>query len=118
MKGEADEFDLQYDERNGFPETPANQIIDWREFCCDIVSSEADGEQVILDVIEENYEEWVDLRPYIIESPMAVSVHDKFYKILDQFRLNHVRHMMVYDPANGDLKGVITRKDLFAYMGL
>ncbi len=66
-------------------------------------------------MIEENYEEWIDLRPYMIESPLTVSLHDKFYKILDQFRLNHARHICVIDPSNGAIKGVITRKDLFAY---
>ena len=84
----------------------------------DIHSNEANAESVILDVIEENYEEWIDLRPYMIESPIAVSVHDKFYKVLDQFRINHCRHMMVIDPSDGQTKGVITRKDIFAYNGL
>ena len=44
-----------------------------------------------------------------------VSYHDKFYKVLEQFRINHCRHLMVLDPANGALRGVITRKDIFAY---
>ncbi len=69
-------------------------------------------------MIEENYEEWIDLRHYMIESPLTVSLHDKLYKILDQFRLNHARHICVADPSNGSIKGVITRKDLFAYNGL
>ena len=73
---------------------------------------------MILDVIEDNFEEWIDLRPYIIESPFSVSLHDKFYRIVEQFRINHCRHMCVVDPSNGELKGVITRKDIFAYNGL
>lgn len=93
-------------------------MLDWRIFCVDILSTEADGEKVILDVVEENYEEWIDLRPYMIESPMAVSMHDKFYKVLNQFRINHLRHMCVLDPSNGKLTGIITRKDIFAYNGL
>ena len=71
-----------------------------------------------MDVIEDNFEEWIDLRPYIIESPFSVSLHDKFYRIVEQFRINHCRHMCVVDPSNGELKGVITRKDIFAYNGL
>ncbi len=114
----ADEFALDYDEKNGFPLTPANEKLHWAEFNVDIMSSEADAQNVILDVIEENFEEWIDLRPYMIEAPMQVTVHDKFYKVLDQFRINHCRHMMVVDPSNGTLKGVITRKDIFAYNGL
>lgn len=83
LGGNSDEFDLEYDEKNGFPITPESQILDWTKFTIDVMSTEADGEQVILDVIEENYDEWIDLRPYMIESPMAVSMHDKFYKVLE-----------------------------------
>ena len=68
--------------------------------------------------MENNNEEWVDLRPYMIESPLTVSVHDKFYRVLEQFRINHLRHLLVIDPANGSLQGIITRKDIFAYNGL
>lgn len=77
--GSAEEFYLDYDEKHGFPATPTNALVPWTEFCADIHSNEADGEKVILDVIEENYEEWIDLRPYMIESPLTVSLHDKFY---------------------------------------
>lgn len=73
---------------------------------------------MLTGVIEDNHEEWVDLRPYMIESPMTVTLHDKFYKILEQFRINHCRHMCVIDPSDGSIKGVITRKDIFAYNGL
>ena len=113
--GNANEFDLEYDAKNGFPSTPEHKILSWEEFQTDIHSTEADAEHVILDVIEENYDEWIDLRPYMVESPIAVSIHDKFFKVLDQFRINHCRHMMVVDPSNGDLKGVITRKDIFVF---
>lgn len=97
---------------------PDHEKLHWSDFNVDIYSTEADAQTVILDVIEENFEEWIDLRPYMIESPLTVSVHDKFYKILEQFRINHCRHMMVVDPSTGSLRGVITRKDIFAYNGL
>ena len=84
----------------------------------DIHSTEADATHVLADTIEDNHEEWVDLRPYMVESPISVSIHDKFHMVLEQFRINHCRHMMVTDPSNGALKGVITRKDIFAYNGL
>lgn len=117
-KSTAHEFELDYDEKNGFPVTPQSKILPWTNFLVDIFSSEADAEHVILDVIEENFEEWIDLRPYMIENPITVSQNDKFQKVLDQFRLNHCRHLMVVDPSNGNLTGVITRKDLFAYNSL
>ena len=89
--GTVDEWDLEYDAKNGFPETPAHKALGWHEFPVDIYSSEADATEVIADVIEDCHEEWIDLRPYMIESPIAVSVHDKFYKVLEQFRINHCR---------------------------
>jgi len=113
--GHVDEWDLEYDARNGFPETPAHKALGWSEFEVDIYSNEADATDVLANVIEDCHEEWIDLRPYMIESPLTVSVHDKFYKVLEQFRINHCRHLLVIDPANGALKGVITRKDIFSY---
>lgn len=108
---------MDYDALNGFPDTPNHLVLPWETFNANINSTEADPE-VALDIIEENYEEWVDLRPYMIESPMTVMLQDRFYKVLEQFRLNHLRHMCVIDPSNGALRGIITRKDIFAYNGL
>ena len=106
---------LDYDENNGFPRTPHEKVLSWKEFETDIFSSEADAENIILDVIEDNYEEWIDLRPYMIEHPLTITVHENFQTVLTQFRINHLRHLMVIDPSNGDLKGIVTRKDIFAY---
>lgn len=117
-KSASHEFELTYDEKNGFPPTPPSKVLSLNNFGVDIFSNDADAEHVIMDVIEENFEEWIDLRPYMIENPLSVSQHDKFYKVLDQFRLNHCRHLMVVDPSSGNLAGVVTRKDLFAYNSL
>lgn len=118
VSGHAAQWDLDYDNKNGFPDTPKHKLLPWTTFRHNIFSREADAEHVIVDIIEDNYEEWIDLRPYMIESPIAVSVHDKFFRVLEQFRINHTRHMCVIDPSDGALKGVITRKDIFAYNGL
>ena len=93
-------------------------MLGWDHFLVDIYSTESDATDVLQNVIEDCPEEWIDLRPYMIESPLTVSVHDKFYRVLEQFRINHCRHMMVIDPSDGQTKGVITRKDIFAYNGL
>ena len=106
---------LDYDENNGFPRTPHEKVISWREFETDIFSNEADATNVILDVIEDNYDEWIDVRPYMIEHPLSVTVHESFQNVLTQFRINHLRHLLVIDPSNGALKGIVTRKDIFAY---
>lgn len=115
LAGHADEWSLDYDAQNGFPDTPERSRLGWRDFPVDVYSNEADATEVLENVIEDCHEEWIDLRPYMVESPMTVSVHDKFYKVLEQFRINHCRHLLVIDPANGALRGVITRKDVFNY---
>ena len=76
-QGDSQMHGLDYDENNGFPRTPHEQVIDWRNFMTDVYSNEADAEHC-LDVIEENFEEWIDLRPYMIEHPPTVTVHDCF----------------------------------------
>jgi len=54
----------------------------------------------------------------MIEHPYHVYNHDDLYKCLEMFRHLHLRHLPVVTPSDGRLCGVITRKDLFAYMGL
>ena len=68
---------LDYDEKNGFPQTPHEKVLCWRNFTNNVYSGDADAE-CVLDVIEENCEEWIDLRPYMIEHPPSITVHDCF----------------------------------------
>ena len=103
---------------NGFPRTPEDQLVHWSEFTHHVESKEADATDVLANVIDDCFEEWLDLRPYMIEFPEQVTIHEQFHRVLERFRTNHCRHMMVVDPSNGALRGVITRKDLFAYNGL
>ena len=51
-------------------------MLPWTEFMHDIDSCEADATHVLENVIEECFEEWLDLRPYMIEEPEQVSIHD------------------------------------------
>mmetsp|Transcript_35690 Transcript_35690/g.43690 ORF Transcript_35690/g.43690 Transcript_35690/m.43690 type:complete len:148 (+) Transcript_35690:1918-2361(+) len=98
--GFSSQFSLDYDENNGFPSTRRSAILPWTLFTVDIYSSEANAERAI-DVMEENFEEWVDLRPYMIEYPHTCSIYESFQQVLTQFRINHLRHLMVVDPSNG-----------------
>ena len=109
---------MEYGEHNGFPKTPGDKIVPWQEFNTDVYSTEPDAAWALENVIDDCYEEWIDLRPYMIEYPITVSIFDKMYTVLDCFRLNHLRHLCVIDPADHSLKGVITRKDLFKFMHL
>jgi len=42
-QGDSQLHGLTYDENNGFPRTPHNDTVDWREFSCDIFSTDADA---------------------------------------------------------------------------
>lgn len=111
-------FEFDYDAQNGYPETPEDLKLDWVHFNADILSTEWDTKAVVSDVVDANPDAMVDLRPYMIEGPQSVTMQTKFYRVLEQFRLNHLRHMPVVDPSTGKIKGIITRKDIFRYNGL
>ena len=54
----------------------------------------------------------------MIVYPYTASTHDSLYRVLEYFRHMHLRHLPVLEPADNSLVGIITRKDLFAYMHL
>ena len=111
-------FALDYDALNGFPETPKENILNWSEFNTNVNSDEVDATYVLENIVDQYSEEWLDLRPYMIENPLKVSVYAKMKDVLELFRMHHLRHLIVVNPNDGQLAGVVTRKDLFAYMGL
>lgn len=51
----------------------------------------------------------VDLRPYIIENPEMCTRFDYLPKILKRFRHMNLRHIIVVNPVNGTIEGMITR---------
>ena len=111
-------FHNDFDRDNGIPLTPVEKIINWEEFNVDIYSTEYTGKKVLDEVCEVYPDQSVDLRPYIWENPMSVTIYTKFERILEVFRMHHLRTLNVVNPNNGDLEGVITRQDMFAYMSL
>lgn len=72
----------------------------------------------LAETMDAYHEELIDLRPYMWESPFTVHAHDTLSRCVELFRLHHLRHLPVVNPANGECIGVITRKDLFTYMSL
>jgi CBS domain-containing protein len=60
----------------------------------------------------------IDIRPYIIDTPYLAQSTDRLQKILNIFRHMHLRALPVTNPGTGELEGIITRQDIFAYMGL
>lgn len=96
---------------------PSEILLDWRDLCTDFVSTERKWDEVA-EVIMNNPNERIDLRPYMILSPMVCTTTDRFQKVLDVFRFMQLRMLCVISPVDGSLQGVITRENLFAYMSL
>ena len=63
----------------------------------------------VINMLKLNKDELIDFRPYIIENPITVFINDPLMKLVDLFRKMHLRHMIVIDPRNGKLVGIITR---------
>jgi len=54
----------------------------------------------------------------MIDNPYKVVTTDYLTKVVDVFRKMDLRHLLVVNPDNGKLKGIITRKDIFRWMEL
>ena len=109
-------YSCKYDEAHGWPQTPEEELIDWTHFCMNIYSDEVSADYVLKEIIPNYSEEWLDLRPYMIESPIKISVDTTLEDALELFYLLHLRHLIVTDPHNGKIAGIITREDIYKYM--
>ena len=109
------EFSSHWDERVGYPVTPKSQVLHWRKFNVNIYSDEVEPGN-ILHTLKNDDNELIDLRPYMIEFPQKVSRFSKLSKALELFRTYHLRHLLVINPRDDSLAGIITRKDLDAFM--
>jgi len=109
------QFSVDWDERCGFQPTPADELIHWSKFNQNIYS-DAPEESEALAALEGNDEEWIDLRPYMIEFPQKISRFAKVSKALEIFRTYHLRHLLIINPMDDTLAGIITRKDLDSFM--
>ena len=52
----------------------------------------------------------------MIVQPLKLDQFAHFGDALDLFRQHHMRHLLVVSPVDGGLVGVVTRKDLDAFM--
>jgi len=75
-------------------------------------------DDMVKDICEKHKDELIDLRPYMIENVHKCTRFDYLPLILNTFRYNHLRHLVVVNPINNRLEGVITRQDIFMYMPL
>jgi CBS domain-containing protein len=111
------EFSNQEDAEK-FPETPHQLILPWRHFGRDFWSKDKKVTREVKSVCEyyENY--MVDLRPYLIESPVTVFTTDSLKNCVELMRNMYLRHLIVISPVDGSLQGIITRQDLFLWLDL
>ncbi|CDW75014.1 UNKNOWN [Stylonychia lemnae] len=70
----------------------------------------------VKDVCDQNMDKKMDLRCYMEHSPHFVQPQDSAQKVLDVFRLHHLRYLPVVDKDQ--VIGIITRQDLFTYMSI
>ena len=87
--------------------------VTWENFNCKFNDVQPKYSE-IEPYVQENVAKRLDLRPYMEQSPHFVSPRDNLQKVLDVFRLHHVRYLPVVE--NEQVVGIITRQDLFAYM--
>jgi CBS domain-containing protein len=86
----------------------SDDILDWTKFCTDINSTNRAYEEV-QEIVEESINLSLDVRPYMVHHPYLAFTHDSFAKVLDIFRLMHLRHLPVISGNDGELRGMITR---------
>jgi hypothetical protein len=72
-----------HDDYKKYPMQPA--VLKWEELNQDLHSNIRDYRD-IETIASQNGDKELDLRPYMIERPYTVSIHDKFPKILNIFR--------------------------------
>ena len=94
-----------------------NESLNWRLFNVDFYSHDRNYQEVA-DICEDHKNKLIDIRPYIIDTPYLAQSTDRLQKILNIFRHMHLRALPVTNPGTGELEGIITRQDIFAYMGL
>lgn len=106
------EFDKEY------PPLEKEYIVPWQCFIRDFESKDLVFTPELKDLCESKGHRLVDFRPYMIASPYTVKTTDSLEKCVQVFRFMHLRHLPVVHPGTGELRGMITRKDLFKFMDL
>ena len=81
-----------------------------------ITSDEVSADYVLEKIIPQFGDEWLDFRPYMCENPIKISMETTLKDAVELFDNLHVRHIIVINPKDGKIAGIVTRKDLFAYM--
>ena len=103
---------------DAFPVSQNSMKLSWRLFTQDFRAIDKKLDDTLKDICEKNKDKMLDLRPYMIENVHKCTRFDYLPVILNTFRFNHLRHLVVVNPINNRLEGIITRQDIFMYMPL
>lgn len=103
---------------DAFPPSQNSMMLSWRLFTQDFMGTDKKMDENLKDICEKHKDKMIDLRPYMIENVHKVTRFDYLPVILHTFRFNHLRHLVVVNPINNRLEGLITRQDIFMYMPL
>lgn len=101
-----------------FPDMGEEYLVPWQLFVRDFESEDLPVTDELLKLCDDKPHRMIDFRPYMIANPFTVNTTDTISKCVSIFRYMHLRHLPVVHPGSGELKGIITRKDLFRFMDL
>jgi len=73
-----------------------------------------DTEKICTAVVDKDYDQMLDLRPFINRTPTTVTPQSRVYYIHDLIRALGLRHVIVTDTQQ-KVMGVITRKDVMEW---
>ncbi len=80
--------------------------VTWEDFNC-AFNDEVPKYEEIRQILEDNFDKKVDMRPYMEPSPHYVNPKDSLQKLVDIFRMHHIRYLPVVE--NEQVVGIITR---------
>lgn len=105
-------------ENDLLPPSKEDRILHWTQFTRTIYSDDLEMTKDLINLPSKTGDRLIDLRPYMIDNPFKVSTNDYLNKCVNLFRSMNLRHLLVVHPGTGQLKGIITRKDLFRWMDI
>ena len=98
--------------------THESRVLPWQLFNTGFLGVDHKMTPELTQICDKNAKEQVDFRPYINENPVTVFTTDSMLKCCEFFRKMHLRFLLVLEPTDGSLAGVICRQDLFKWLDL
>ena len=98
-----------------------NEVVDgarplnWSDFNVSLHSREQDIDEC-RDICKQYADEYLYLGPFMNFKPYVVGENTDLQRLLSIFRLMNLRHCPVISNEDGQLKGMLTRKDIFKYL--